>query len=118
MRAIEIGGVRIPTATAFMRFLFPDLYGMVDSRVAPVTNNLGVTQFSLSKNKSKKNYVYDIPKNIRQYTEAYVPFLRKEAQYLNDGGARFRDVDPFGVTVESIFRPCDVAMALWEEGGP
>jgi hypothetical protein len=33
----EIGGVRIPTATAFMRFLFPDEYGIMDSRVATIT---------------------------------------------------------------------------------
>ncbi|MBI1956764.1 MAG: hypothetical protein HYS38_10250 [Acidobacteria bacterium] len=114
MGKFRIGRVAIPTATAFMRFLFPGFYGIVDSRVAPKTNNLGITQFSLSKHKTNKNYISNIPKNIRQYTDAYTPFLRKEAQSLNNAGARFHDVDSLGATVECTFRPCDVEMALWE----
>jgi hypothetical protein len=118
VKGFKIGGVRIPTATAFMRFLFPDLFGIVDSRVASLTNNLQVTRFSLRKHKTNRNYVNDTKENVREYTDAYIPFLRKEAQCLNDFGARFHDVDASGAPLQSVFRPCDIEMALWEGNQP
>ena len=43
----EIGGVRIPTASAILRFLFLDEYGIIDSRVVQITQRANVTQLDL-----------------------------------------------------------------------
>ncbi len=43
----EIGGIRIPTATAFLRFLFPDKYGIMDSRVVKLTQRENITHLDL-----------------------------------------------------------------------
>lgn len=59
----EIGGVRIPTASAFLRFLFPDEYGIIDSRVVKITQQANVTQLDLRKDDGS---IKDIKKNKYQ----------------------------------------------------
>lgn len=107
----RIGGVRIPTATAFIRFLYPDEFGIMDSRVVGhFTQDNGITTLNVRK---EDNYINDTKENIIKYYEEYVPFLRKEAQMLNESGYTFCDFDQFGDEICSSFRPCDVEMALF-----
>lgn len=111
LTTFRIGGVRIPTATAFIRFLYPDEFGIMDSRVVGnFTQCHGITTLSIRK---EGNYINDTKENIRKYYEEYIPFLRKEAQMLNKNGYTFRDIDQFGDEIHSPFRPCDIEMALF-----
>ena len=105
----EIGGVRIPTASAILRFLFPDEYGIIDSRVVQITQRANVTQLDLRDD----GYIKDIKKNKEQYNNNYNPFLVAEACQLNDCGILFQNVDEHGDTIDSKFRPCDIEMALF-----
>jgi hypothetical protein len=109
LRLFEIGGVRIPTATAFLRFLFPAEYGIMDSRVVKVTQRSNITQLDLRDD----GYIKDINKNKEQYNNNYNPFLVAEARQLNDCGVLFQDVDEHGNPINSKFRPCDIEMALF-----
>ena len=110
MAGFCIGGVRIPTATAFMRLLFPDEYGIMDSRVSAITNAAAITHLSLTAD----DYVIDTPKNVTQYGDTYSPFLRAQAKQLNASGTRFRDINAEGRLMKFAFRPCDAEMALWQ----
>ena len=110
MAGFRIGGVRIPTATAFMRLLFPDEYGIMDSRVGAITNAAAITHLSLRDD----GYVIDTPRNVAQYSNAYSPFLRAQVEQLETSGARFCDINAEGRLTEFAFRPCDVEMALWQ----
>jgi hypothetical protein len=105
----KIGGVRIPTATAFLRFLFPDEYGIMDSRVAKVTQKNGITQLDIRHD----GYIIDKKKNEEQYNQRYNPFLVNEACQLNNSGITFQDIDELGNQIDFKFRPCDVEMALF-----
>lgn len=105
----EIGGVRIPTATAFLRFLFPDEYGIMDSRVVKITQRKNITQLDLRDD----GWIKDNNKNRQQYNENYIPFLVDEACQLNSCGIRFGDIDEQGNPINSEFRPCDIEMALF-----
>ena len=58
----KIGGVRIPTATAFLRFLFPDEYGIMDSRVVKITQKNRITQLDIRHD----GYIIDKKKNVEQ----------------------------------------------------
>jgi hypothetical protein len=107
----EIGGVRIPTATAFLRFLFPDEFGIMDSRVIKITQRNNITQLDLRDD----GYIKDVNKNKEQYNKNYNPFLVAEACQLNDCGVLFQDVDENGNPVNSKFRPCDIEMALFRK---
>ncbi|MDO8281013.1 MAG: hypothetical protein Q7U10_00055 [Thermodesulfovibrionia bacterium] len=109
LQLFEIEGVRIPTATAFLRFLFPDEYGIMDSRVAKITQQRNITQLDLRDD----GYIKDIKKNKEQYNNKYNPFLVAEASKLNDYGILFQDIDEHGNTINSKFRPCDIEMALF-----
>lgn len=109
-----IPGIRIPTATAFMRFLFPDIYGIMDSRVARLTQKHNLTSLSIRED----GYINDTARNIKQYNDNYIPFLQQEAYLLNKNGARFIDFDISGKKAEFKFRPCDVEMALWKICSP
>lgn len=109
----RIGGVRIATATAFMRFLFPDDFGIMDSRVVGNhTQPEGITTLSVRTD----GWIYDTLGNVRKYGKEYVPFLRREANRLNAQGITFQDVDPVGRHFASAFRPCDIEMALFQRG--
>ena len=112
--AFRIQGVRIPTATAFLRLLFPENFGIMDSRVAKFTEEKGLTNLSIRDD----GYINDTRRNIEQYENIYSPLLKKESESLNQKSARFKDVDQFKQISEFTFRPCDVEMALWEEGEP
>jgi len=105
----EIGGVRIPTATAFMRFLFPDEYGIMDSRVAKITQDRGITSLDIRDD----GYIKDTRRNKQQYVQSYSPFLLREAGELRERGILFQDIDEDGRMIDSLFRPCDVEMALF-----
>lgn len=109
MELFEIGGIRIPTATAFMRFLFPDEYGIMDSRVAEITQKRGITSLNIRNDK----YINDMKINKLQYNEKYNPFLVNEAHQLNISGVQFKDIDENGDLINSSFRPCDIEMALF-----
>ncbi len=102
----EIDGVRIPTASAILRFLFPDEYGIMDSRVVKITQRENITHLDLRDD----GYIKDIKKNKEQYNNNYNPFLVAEACQLNDCGVLFQDVDEHGNTINSKFRPCDIEM--------
>jgi hypothetical protein len=109
LKAFEIGGVRIPTATAFLRFLFPGEYGIMDSRVVKITQRNNITELDLRDD----GYIKDIKKNREQYKRNYNSFLVAEAKELKDCGALFADVDEHGDAINSEFRPCDIEMALF-----
>ena len=109
MEKFEIGGVRIPTATAFMRFLFPTEYGIMDRRVARITQERCVTTLDIRED----GYIKDTRRNKQQYVQSYSPFLRREAGELSDRGILFQDVDEDGRSINSSFRPCDIEMALF-----
>ncbi|KAF5087179.1 hypothetical protein DSECCO2_51030 [anaerobic digester metagenome] len=107
----RIGGVRTPTATAFIRFLYPDEFGIMDSRVVgKFTQEHGITTLNVRR---EDNYINDTKENIGKYYGEYIPFLRKEAQLLNENGYTFCDIDQSGDEIISLFRPCDVEMALF-----
>ncbi|MEW6520018.1 MAG: hypothetical protein AB1461_11445 [Thermodesulfobacteriota bacterium] len=109
MEKFEIGGIRIPTATAFMRFLFPYEYGIMDSRVARITQKQGITSLDIRED----GYIKDTRRNKQQYAQSYSPFLRREADELRERGVLFQDVDEDGHLINSPFRPCDIEMALF-----
>lgn len=112
MGAFRIHGVRIATATAFLRFLFPDNFGILDSRVAKFTEKKGLTNLSIRED----GYINDTRRNLEQYEKKFSPLLRKESESLYKMNARFKDVDQSKQISEFTFRPCDVEMALWETG--
>lgn len=110
MSLFRIGGVRIPTATAFMRFLFADDFGIMDSRVVGnYTQSKGITTLSLRND----GYINDTKQNIIKYETEYIVFLRNQASYLNDLGVKFQDIDVHGDIFQSKFRSCDIEMALF-----
>lgn len=105
----EIGGIRIPTATAFLRFLFPDEYGIMDSRVVKLSQRENITYLDIRED----GYIKDKNQNREQYTKNYNPFLVDEARQLNHRGVLFQDADEHGNLMNSRFRPCDIEMALF-----
>ncbi len=110
MSLFRIGGVRIPTATAFMRFLFPDDFGIMDSRVVGnYTQPNGITTLSLRND----GYINDTKQNIIKYETEYIIFLRVQAASLNKLGIKFRDVDDQGEIFLSTFRSSDIEMSLF-----
>ena len=106
-----IGGVGIPTASAFLRFLYPQEFGVIDSRVAAKVQAAGITTLSIRAD----GYINDTKANSRKYSSEYIPFLRTEAEALNRTGAAFEDRDENGATIRCSFRPCDVEMALFTD---
>jgi hypothetical protein len=108
IRDFEIDGVRIPTASAFLRFLYPNEFGIVDRRVVTThTQPVGITTMNLRHD----GYINDVKQNITKYSTEYIPFLRREATAL--AGVTFHDHDQFGAPFRSSFRPCDIEMALF-----
>ena len=106
----RIGGIRIPTSTAILRFLFPESFGIMDSRVVKNhTQPKGITSLKIRTD----DYIEDLRENVNKYTTEYVPFLLKEAQALNDEGITFEDRDAVGKPISATFRPCDIEMALF-----
>ena len=106
----RIGGVLIPTASAFLRFLYPKEFGIIDSRV---TNNYTQPHKITSLNLRDDGYILNVHQNIKEYYEKYIPFLRNEAKWMNEQGITFEDRDDAGSEIISNFRPCDIEMALF-----
>lgn len=106
----RIGGVLIPTATAFMRFLYPEDFGIMDSRVV---GNYTQPNSITSLNLRHDGYINNLSQNVKKYYEEYIPLLRAEAEWLNQLGARFKDTDADGKEIMSPFRACDIEMALF-----
>jgi len=105
----RIGGVRIPTATTFMRFLYPDEFGIMDSRVVGTyTQPNNLTTLSLRND----GYIIDTKKNIEKYYSEYMRFLLHEKHQLDDLETKFTDFDENGNKITTSFRVCDVEMAL------
>lgn len=105
----KIGGVRIPIATAFMRFIFPDQFGIMDSRVIKITQSNNITNLDVRGD----GYILDKKKNIEEYNQKYNSFLLSEADQLNVLNVRFQNVDEYSNQISCKFRPCDVEMALF-----
>ena len=106
----RIHGVRIPTASALLRFTHPDKYGIIDSRVVGrQTQPAGITTLSVRAD----GYINDTRRNIDKYYSEYAAFLTAEATALTDAGVTFSDVDSAGTLIRASFRPCDVEMALF-----
>lgn len=110
MAQFRIGGVRIPTATAFMRFLFPNQFGIMDSQAVLSTQEHHITNLSLRSD----GYINDTKLNLLAYKNEYIPFLVKEANEINNRGAIFSDVNEDGEKISVNFRPCDIEMALYQ----
>jgi len=106
----RINGVRIPTATALLRFTYPNRFGIMDSRVVNRhTQPAGITTLNLRKD----GYINDVKGNVDKYYSQYAPFLAAEANALTAAGVTFSDVDSAGNPIEVPFRPCDIEMALF-----
>jgi len=111
LSAFRIDGIRIPTATAMLRFTYPNEFGIMDKRVVTRhTQPAGITTLSL---RQVDSYINDTRDNVHKYHREYIPFLVAEATALNNAGVTFSDVDPGGRHVQVAFRPCDVEMALF-----
>lgn len=108
LSGFRIDGVRIPTASAFLRFLYPDEFGIIDRRVVTThTQPVGITTMNLRQD----GYINDVTQNVTKYSTEYIPFLHREAAGL--AGVTFLDYDQFGTPFNSTFRPCDIEMALF-----
>jgi hypothetical protein len=107
----KIGGVRIPTATAIIRFLYPDFYGIMDSRV--VKNHTEPKKITSLNLRPADGYINDVKENLTKYETQYVPFLVSEANALAAAGVKFCDIDHDGTRIYTSFRPCDIEMALF-----
>lgn len=105
-----IGGVGIPTATTFLRFLYPDEFGIMDSRVVNEHTQCNrITTLRLQGDR----YIRGTRENTEKYRSEYMPFLKHEADALNKAEANFNDADDAGRPIVARFRPCDVEMALF-----
>ena len=108
-----IGGVRLPIASAMLRFTHSNEYGIMDSRVVKRhTQPAGITTLSI---RAEGNYIYDTKENAHKYCSEYIPFLRAEANSLTAAGVTFSDIDPAGNPIRASFRPCDIEMALFSK---
>lgn len=108
---LKIGGVRIPTASAIMRFLYPNEFGVIDSRVTKnYTEPNGITSLSIRND----GYINDTKGNVEKYYSQYIEYLRGVAMEMNRKGIRFKDIDENGLEIQSEFRVCDVEMALFK----
>ncbi len=109
-KAFKIGGVRIPTASAIIRFIYPNKYGIIDSRVV---GNFTQVQKITSLKLRDDGYIIDSKENTEKYLTEYVKFLKDTANNLNQKNIKFHDFDENGEVFLSEFRPCDVEMALF-----
>ncbi len=105
----KIYGVKIPTATTILRFINPEKFGIMDSRVAKITNDRAITELNLRPD----GYINDTQKNVDQFRDKYIPFLINEAAELNNAEITFNDLDMNGNAASFQFRPCDIEMALF-----
>jgi hypothetical protein len=106
----RIGGVRIPTASALLRFTHSHEYGIIDSRVVKHTQRAGITTL---KTRPSDGYINDTEENVGKYRSEYARFLTEEANLLTAAGVMFSDFDAAGNPIRTPFRPCDIEMALF-----
>ncbi len=105
----EIGGIRIPTASAILRFLYPREFGIIDSRTARITQKMKITSLNIRED----GYISDTHNNRKEYLDKYVRLLNEEAKELNIAGILFNELDENGKVSSYNFRPCDVEMAMF-----
>jgi hypothetical protein len=111
MPSFKIPGIAIAIATAFMRFLDPINFGVMDSRVVGThTNPNGITALSI---RARDNYINNTGGNDGRYITQYIPFLRAERDFLNNMKVTFVDIDANDNNITSNFRACDIEMALF-----
>lgn len=103
-------GIGLPTASVFLRFLWPSDYGVLDRMAATKTQASGATSFAT---RADDGYIFHSAPNTQKYHSEYVPFLRAQANQLNDEGITFFDVDANGQDIRSQFRACDIEMAFY-----
>jgi hypothetical protein len=108
----RIGGVRIPTASALLRFTHSHEYGIIDSRVVKHTQRAKITTMSI---RASDGYINDTEKNVGKYRSEYARFLTEEANLLSAAGVTFSDFDAAGNPIRTSFRPCDIEMALFSK---
>ena len=107
----RIGGVRIPTASALLRFTHSRQYGIIDSRVVKHTQRAGITTL---KTRPSDGYINDTEENVGKYRSEYARFLTEEANLLTAAGVTFSDFDAAGDDpIRVSFRPCDIEMVLF-----
>lgn len=106
----RIGGVRIPTASALLRFTQSHEYGIIDSRVVKHTQRAGITTL---KTRPSDGYINDTEENVGKYRSEYASFLTEQANLLSAAGVMFSDFDAAGNPIRASFRPCDIEMALF-----
>ncbi|MGH9494223.1 MAG: hypothetical protein ACRD3B_04435 [Candidatus Sulfotelmatobacter sp.] len=107
-----IGGVRLPTASAMLRFTHSNEYGIMDRRVVNLhTQPAGITTLNLRRD----GYISDTKANVAKYYREYAAFLTAQAKLLAAAGVTFSDFDPAGNPVRVSFRPCDIEMALFAQ---
>lgn len=93
-----------------MRFLFPDHFGIMDSRVVgKYTQPNDITTLSVRND----GYINDTKQNVIKYETEYIRFLRSQVSYLNNLHVEFKDIDMNGKIIYSKFRACDIEMALF-----
>lgn len=106
----SIGGVRIPTASAILRFTHSSEYGIIDSRVVKRhTQPAGITTLSVRAD----GYINDTKRNVVKYYSEYASFLNAEANSLTIAHVTFSDIEAAGNPIRASFRPCDIEMALF-----
>ena len=108
----RIAGVRIPTASALLRFTHSDEYGIMDSRVVRHTQRAGITTLSI---RGSDGYINNTEENVGKYRSEYAYFLTEEANVLSNAGVTFSDFDAGGNSIRPLFRPCDIEMALFSK---
>jgi hypothetical protein len=101
--------IGVATASAFLRLLFPETYGIIDRRVAVALQDAGIVSMSLQPN----GYIINTDRNVSQYNDVYVRWLQGEARRLNKLGCCFQDHDENGIQRQFPFRACDIEMAIW-----
>jgi hypothetical protein len=107
-----IDGIRLPIASAMLRFTHSNEYGIMDSRVVKHTQRAGITTLSI---RAKDGYINDTKANIDKYYSQYTSFLKAEANSLTTAQATFSDFDAVGNPIRASFRPCDIEMALFSK---
>jgi hypothetical protein len=107
----RIGGVRIPTASAMLRFTHSGEYGIIDSRVVKRhTQPAGITTLRVRAD----GYINDTKQNVDKYYSEYASFLTAEANSLTIARVTFCDIEAAGNPIRASFRPCDIEMALFQ----
>jgi len=107
-----IDGIRLPIASAMLRFTHSNESGIMDSRGVKHTQRAGIKTLSI---RAKDGYINDTKENIDKYYSEYASFLKAEANSLTTARVTFPDFDAAGNSIRASFRPCDIEMALFKQ---